>query len=51
MPLSSYYLDNYVKNVSYSDIKGFLGSESAEEIDMIKNYVQGIDRSCEGINN
>lgn len=51
MPLSSYYLDNYIKNVNYSDIKGFLGSESAKEIEMIKNYVQGIDRSCEGINN
>lgn len=49
MPLSNYYLDNYVKNISYSDINGFLGSESAKEINMIQNYVQGIDRSCSSL--
>lgn len=49
MPLSNYYLDNYVKNISYSDISGFLGSESAKQVDMIKTYVQGIDKSCSAI--
>lgn len=49
MPLSNYYLENYVKNISYSDITGFLGSESAKEINMIQNYVQGIDRKCSSL--
>jgi LAS superfamily LD-carboxypeptidase LdcB len=51
MPLSSYYLDNYIKNISYSDIKGFKGSELAKEINMIQKYVQGIDRACQSIHN
>jgi LAS superfamily LD-carboxypeptidase LdcB len=49
MPLSNYYLDNYVKNISYSDINGFLGSEAAKEITMIQKYVQGIDRACSSL--
>lgn len=51
MPLSNYYLENYVKNITYSDIKGFIGSETAKEIDMIKNYVQGINKSCSSLSN
>jgi len=51
MPLSSYYLDNYNKNISYEDIKGFKGSEIAKEINMIQKYVQGIDRTCQSIYN
>ena len=46
MPLSNYYLENYSKNIKYSDITGFLGHEVAKKIDVIQNYVQGIDRSC-----
>jgi LAS superfamily LD-carboxypeptidase LdcB len=49
MPLSNYYLDNYTKNVSYSDIKGFTGSEQAKELTIIQNYVQGIDRACSSL--
>jgi D-alanyl-D-alanine carboxypeptidase len=51
MPLASYYLDNYVKNITYKDITGFSGSEQASSINMIQDYVQGIDRSCISMNN
>jgi len=49
MPLSNYYLENYIKNISYSDIKGFTGAEQAKELNIIQNYVQGIDRACSSL--
>ena len=51
MALSGFYLEAYIKTISYSDINGFLGSETAKEVDIIKKYVQGIDYSCKGFNN
>jgi len=51
MPLSNYYLENYIKNITFKDITGFIGSESAKEIDMIKNYVQGVDMTCASLTN
>lgn len=42
-PLSDYYLDLYLKNLNYSDINGFQGSDIAKEIDVISQYVNGID--------
>jgi len=42
-PLSDLYLDLYLKNINYSDINGFLGSDIAKEIDVINQYVNGID--------
>lgn len=44
LPLSSELLKKYVKNVRYSDIKGFKGSEVAKSIKAIDKYVQGV--SC-----
>jgi LAS superfamily LD-carboxypeptidase LdcB len=46
MPLSSRFLKMYVELVSYQDITGFKGSASAIEIEVIRNYVQGISSDC-----
>jgi zinc D-Ala-D-Ala carboxypeptidase len=46
MPLSSQLLKMYVESVSYQDITGFKGSTSALEIEVIRNYVQGISSDC-----
>ena len=37
------YAEEYLKNEM---IKGFLGSETAGEIDVVKNYVLGINKGC-----
>jgi len=44
MALSGVYLESYIKNIDYSDFTGFLGSETAKDIDIIKKYVQGINK-------
>lgn len=44
MALSGVYLESYIKKINYSDITGFLGSETAEDIDIIKKYVEGVDK-------
>ncbi|MGC4022289.1 MAG: M15 family metallopeptidase [Cyclobacteriaceae bacterium] len=45
MPLSKKFLEEYTKQISYSDINGFSGSETAENIQVIEKYVKGI--ACE----
>jgi len=42
LPLASKYLKFYNKNITYTDINGFKGSELAKEVKMIENYVNGI---------
>ncbi len=42
-PLSSIYLDFYNKNVTYKDVNGFKGYRFASKIEIIKNYVNGIN--------
>lgn len=42
LPLAKLYLEYYNSNVTNNDITGFEGSELAKEIDMQKNYVNGI---------
>jgi zinc D-Ala-D-Ala carboxypeptidase len=42
-PLSSHYLNVYNDSISYKDITGFVGSAVAKDIDVIKNYVNGIE--------
>lgn len=49
MPLSNYYLENYSKNIMYTDIKGFTGSDQAKELNIIQTYVQGINRKCSSL--
>lgn len=41
--LSSIYLKYYNEHITYKDIKGFKGEKFAFEIDMIANYVNGIN--------
>lgn len=42
LPLSGVFLEAYKKQVSYSDITGFAGSEAAQPMDVIKKYVEGV---------
>lgn len=42
LPLSKQLLDEYIKKVGYKDITGFKGSEIAQSIKIIEQYVQGI---------
>ena len=43
-PLSNQFLIEYKANIRTEDINGFLGSETAASIEVIKNYVSGV--SC-----
>ena len=45
-PLSKPFLEEYQKNITESDIKGFKGSELAAEISIIQYYVGGINQHC-----
>jgi len=42
LPLSGQFLNDYVNQVTYKDIKGFAGSEVASSLEVIRNYVQGV---------
>lgn len=42
LPLASKYLAYYNQHITNEDIEGFEGSELAVEIDMVKNYVNGV---------
>jgi LAS superfamily LD-carboxypeptidase LdcB len=46
MPLSTIMLEDYLKQVDYSMIKGFLGEETAPELQIIENYVKAISSGC-----
>jgi D-alanyl-D-alanine carboxypeptidase len=46
LPLSKTYLAEYNKQVNYTDIKGFSGSEAAQEIRAFEDYVNGINPEC-----
>jgi len=45
-PLSCKYLKDYMQTVTYEDIQGFHGAETAKEAEVIKHYVLGIDNEC-----
>jgi LAS superfamily LD-carboxypeptidase LdcB len=42
LPKAKKYLAFYNKNISDKDIIGFKGSDQAEKVEMVKNYVNGI---------
>jgi hypothetical protein len=46
MPVASWYLKQYPVDVGYERLTGFQGAEAAKDIDVIKNYVQGINPAC-----
>jgi D-alanyl-D-alanine carboxypeptidase len=46
LPVSSKYLEAYPATAGYENLKGFAGWETAEQIQVIEVYVQGINPSC-----
>jgi LAS superfamily LD-carboxypeptidase LdcB len=46
LPIARQCTDAYQRKVKYSDITGFSGSETAEELKVIEDYVMGINKSC-----
>jgi LAS superfamily LD-carboxypeptidase LdcB len=46
LPVSEKLTMQYQKYISYSDISGFLGCETAEEAKVIENFVLGIHPDC-----
>ena len=41
------YLDYYKKQITYNHLIGFKGSQTAKELNVIKDYVVGINSECE----
>jgi len=46
IPISSEYLEQYKERITYDDLKGFAGFETAAKIDVIKNYVMSVNVKC-----
>lgn len=46
MPIADKYLKAYLRQVQYSDIKGFKGAEAAKGMNVIADYVGGIGPRC-----
>ncbi len=46
LPVAGWYLKQYPVDVGYDHITGFLGSDAASGIEVIKNYVKGINPEC-----
>lgn len=46
IPLAKSFLSQYIQKVSYDDLKGFEGWETAKKLRVIKNYVLSIDKGC-----
>lgn len=43
LPLSKKLLEEYLKEISYTDISGFAGSEAAKSVESIEKYVKGVN--------
>ena len=46
MPLSSYFMSMAEEKHSDAEINGFMGSEVADEIDVVQKYVFGVNQDC-----
>ena len=46
LPLSSVFLKKYLETIKYEDLNKFKGAATAKEINVIENYVKGINKSC-----
>jgi hypothetical protein len=46
LPVAKKFQEQYKKKITYSDLSGFNGSETAEELKIIENYVFGISNDC-----
>lgn len=47
LPLAAKYLEDYMSQVSYEEIKGFEGDEYASEVAVIPQYVNGIPQELQ----
>lgn len=47
LPLSQVYLQQYKDKITYSDLVGFAGCETAKKIDIIKTYVLSVNKKCQ----
>ena len=45
-PVADWYLKQYPIDVGYERLEGFEGADTASDIDVIGNYVQGINPEC-----
>lgn len=45
-PIASKMLKVYSEQITDADIQGFLGASSASKIQVVKNYVQGVNPDC-----
>lgn len=46
LPLARPFLEQYIQKVSYDDLKGFLGWETAKALKVIEDYVRSINKNC-----
>lgn len=46
LPLACRFTEDYIKTVTYNDLKGFAGAETAQQLEVINNYVLGIHPDC-----
>jgi len=47
MPMAKIYLKQYQEKVTYENITGFAGSQTASQLNVINDYVLSINRDCE----
>jgi len=45
-PVAKNYLKQYVQKVTCADLRGFQGSDTATQLDVIANYVLAINPQC-----
>jgi LAS superfamily LD-carboxypeptidase LdcB len=46
-PLSSIFLQQYKEKITYDDLKGFAGWQTAKKINIINNYVLSVNIKCQ----
>jgi LAS superfamily LD-carboxypeptidase LdcB len=46
LPAAKPMMQAYLQTIAYSDIDGFLGCETAAKLQVIENYVKGINPAC-----
>lgn len=49
IPIANEMQEAYVNQIDYSDINGFDGSEQAESLDVINNYVNSVAPACDDV--
>jgi LAS superfamily LD-carboxypeptidase LdcB len=49
MPISSIFLSIYKEQITFEKLTGFLGSSTSKEVEVIRDYVNGICPNCNSI--